>query len=187
MSIQIYKPNKNNNGFAFNFSMGFERKNKEPVLYVSAIAQHSWDDKRRVGSFSANKDDPTKNLNLKFNEFECGSIIDALERRYEYSTFHKFEENKTTIKFSPWDKTAKSSKFNPASKKYEDYEFISPCFGLSITKNGNNTFKIPLEPGESFCIKQYIKKILNSIYSQRDTIRLKEYSNSSNKPQDCPI
>ena len=39
MSLQIYKPNKSNNGFAFSFSMGDDRKSGEPVLYVSAIAQ----------------------------------------------------------------------------------------------------------------------------------------------------
>ena len=93
MSIQIYKPNKSNNGFAFNFSIGINKKNKEPVLYVSAIAQHSWDEKKRLGSFTENKDDPEKNINLKFNEFECGGIINAIERRYEYSTFHQFDNN----------------------------------------------------------------------------------------------
>jgi len=184
MSIQIYKPNKSNNGFAFNFSMGLERKNNEPVLYVSAIAQHSWDEKKKIGSFTANKENPEKNLNLKFNEFECGSIIDAIERRYEYSTFHKYEDNKTTIKFTPWDKNTKSSKFNPSTKQYEDYNYISPCFGLSITKNGNNTFKIPLEPGESYCIKEYIKSIIHEIYKKRDEARLKGYSKPS---EDCPI
>jgi len=184
MSIQIYKPNKSNNGFAFNFSMGLERKNNEPVLYVSAIAQHSWDDKKKIGSFTANKENPEKNLNLKFNEFECGSIIDAIERRYEYSTFHKYEDNKTTIKFTPWDKNTKSSKFNPGTKQYEDYNYISPCFGISITKNGNNTFKIPLEPGESYCIKEYIKSIIHKIYKKRDEVRLKGYNTPS---EDCPI
>ena len=187
MSIQIYKPNKYNNGFAFNFSIGIDKKSKEPVLYVSAIAQHSWDDKKRLGSFTENKDNPDKNLNLKFNEFECGSIIDAIERRNEYSTFHNFENNKTTIKFSPWDKEAKSSKFNPATKKYEEYTYISPCFGISITKNGNNTFKIPLEPGECTCVKEYIRSILQKIYQQRNDNRINDYNNSTQNNSDCPI
>jgi hypothetical protein len=187
MSIQIYKPNKSNNGFAFNFSIGIDRKSQEPVLYVSAIAQHSWDEKKRLGSFTANKDNPDKNLNLKFNEFECGAIIDAIERRNEYSTFHNFEDNKTTIKFTPWDKPTKSSKFNPSTKKYEDHQYISPCFGISITKNGNNTFKIPLEPGECFCVKEYIKSILTSLYQQRNTARLSDYTKSSGSNSECPI
>ena len=65
MSIQIYKPNKSNNGFAFNFSMGIDKRSSEPVLFVSAIAQHSWDSKKRIGSFSENKNNPEKNINLK--------------------------------------------------------------------------------------------------------------------------
>ena len=185
MSIQIYKPNKNNTGFAFNFSKGIEKRSGEPVLYVSAIAQHSWDENKKLGSFTANKDNPDKNLNLKFNEFECGSICDCIERRHEYSTFHQFEENKTTIKFTPWDKQVKGQKFNPSTKKFEEYTFISPCFGISITKNGNNTFKIPLESGEVYCIKEYIRNIILNIYNYRDTNRLKEYGQP--KSQECPI
>lgn len=185
MSIQIYKPNKSNNGFAFNFSMGIDKRSSEPVLFVSAIAQYSWDSKKRIGSFSENKNNPDKNINLKFNEFECGSIVDAIERRYEYSTFHQFEDNKTTIKLSPWDKDVKSQKFNPASKKYEEYTFTSPCFGISITQNGNNTFKIPLEPGEALCIKQYIYQIINDLYKHRFKTRMKEFQKS--KSEDCPI
>jgi hypothetical protein len=187
MSIQIYKPNKANNGFAFNFSIGIDKKNNEPVLYISAIAQYSWDDNKRLGSFMENKENPDKNINLKFNEFECGSIIDCLNRRYEYSTFHQFEKNKTTIKFSPWDKPVKSKKFNSAKKSYEEYEFISPCFGLSITKNGNNTFKIPLEPGEVTCLKEYIRSVIKSIYSQRNRNRLKDYYSSQSGNENCPI
>ncbi len=187
MSIQIYKPNKSNNGFAFNFSIGINKKNKEPVLYVSAIAQHSWDEKKRLGSFTENKDDPEKNINLKFNEFECGGIINAIERRYEYSTFHQFDNNKTTIKLTPWDKPVKSTKFNPSTKKYEEYKYTSPCFGLSITKNGNNTFKIPLEPGECECLKAYVGSILSKIYDQRNTNRLSDYFQSVGEDSDCPI
>ena len=187
MSIQIYKPNKQNNGFAFNFSIGINKKNKEPVLYVSAIAQHSWDEKKRLGSFTENKDNPEKNINLKFNEFECGAIIDSLTRRYEYSTFHSFEDNKTTIKFTPWDKPTKATKFNPSTKNYDEYQYKSPCFGISITKNGNNTFKIPLEPGEVACLKCYIESILAKIYDQRNESRLSDYFSSLGESSDCPI
>ena len=186
MSIQIYKPNKSNNGFAFSFSMGDDKKSGEPVLYVSAIAQHSWDEKKRIGAFIGNKDKPDKNLNLKFNEFECGSIISCLNDRYEYSTFHKFEENKTTIKFSPWDKISKIQKFNPSNKSYEESSQTVPAFGLSITKNGSNTFKIPLEPGEVECLKVFMETILHQIYNHRT----RKYSpSSSDNPADdeCPI
>jgi|TARA_R110000803_G_scaffold117393_5_gene185936 hypothetical protein len=184
MSIQIYKPNKNNSGFAFSFSMGEDRKSGEPVLYVSAIAQYAWDEKKRLGSFIENKEKPEKNLSLKFNEFECGAIISCIENRFEYNTFHKFEDNKTTIKFSPWDKNDKIQKFNPSTKKYDSSSQVVPAFGLSITKNGNATFKLPLEPGEAQCLAKFIDCILARLYS----FRMKKQTNiSSANSEDCPI
>ena len=65
MSIQIYKPNKNNTGFAFSFYIGQNNKNKAPILFINAIAQHSWDAKKRLGSFSGSKQDPLKNISIK--------------------------------------------------------------------------------------------------------------------------
>ena len=167
MSLQVYKPNKSNTGFAFSFSMGEDKKSGEPVLYVSAIAQHSWDSSKRIGSFLENKEVPEKNLSLKFNEFECGAIVSCLKNRFEYNTYHKFEDNQTTIKFSPWDKHSTIQKFNPKTKKYEETSQVLPAFGLSITKNGNNTFKLPLEPGEAECLSQFISVILHEIYAFR--------------------
>ena len=185
MSIQVYKPNKSNNGFAFSFSMGEDKKSGEPVLYVSAIAQHSWDDKKRIGSFIGNREKPNKNLNLKFNEFECGAIISCLKNRYEYSTFHKFEDNKTTIKFSPWDKSSKIQKFNPSTKSYEATSQIVPAFGISITKNGSDTFKLPLEPGEVECIRVFIESILSQIYSYRSNRSMP--ASSTLDDDECPL
>lgn len=186
MSIQVYKPNKSNNGFAFSFSMGEDKKSGEPVLYVSAIAQHSWDDKKRIGSFIGNKENPNKNLNLKFNEFECGAIISCLKNRYEYSTFHKFEDNKTTIKFSPWDKSSKIQKFNPSTKSYEATSQTVPAFGISITKNGSDTFKLPLEPGEAECLRLFMENVISRIHDHRLT--KSSFSPASDKAdEDCPI
>tara|TARA_R110002110_G_scaffold299540_1_gene513782 strand:+ start:976 stop:1530 length:555 start_codon:yes stop_codon:yes gene_type:complete len=184
MSLQIYKPNKNNTGFAFSFSMGEDRKSGEPVLYVSAIAQYAWDDKKRLGSFIENKEKPEKNLSLKFNEFECGAIISCIKNRFEYNTFHKFEDNKTTIKFSPWDKSDKIQKFNPSTKKYDSSSQTVPAFGLSITKNGSTTFKLPLEPGEAECLSRFIDTILSRLYH----FRMQKQTNiSSINSDDCPI
>lgn len=161
MSLQIYKPNKSNTGFAFSFYIGEDRKNKMPILFLNAIAQHSWDSSKRIGSFSGNKENPDKNLSIKFNEFEVGSIISAIDNRFEWSTYHSFEDNKTQIRLSPWDKEVKSSKINPKTKEtYEDTQKI-PAFGLVVTRNGNQTFKISLEPGEAQCLKEVCKFLLN--------------------------
>jgi hypothetical protein len=187
MSVNIYKPNKNNTGFAFSFSKGKENRTGEPILYVKALAQHSWDEKRKLGSFSENKNIPEKNINLKFNEFECGEIISCFKNRYNYDSFHKFESNKTSIKFAPWDKKVKITKINPETKKFEETSQLVPAFGLSITRNGNQNFKISLEPGEVECLLIYIKSILNDIYEYRYK-KISAYikENSSDIEKDTP-
>ena len=166
MSTSIYKPNSKNTGCAFSFRYGVQ-KDGEPCLFVNAIKQFSWNESSKTGSFSGNSDDPSKNLSIKFNEFECGSIINALSDRYEYNTFHNFEDNKTTIKFSPWDKQVKVSSLNPQTKKFEEKKQIVPAFGISITRNGSDTFKIPLEPGEVEVVKELVKNIITRIINFR--------------------
>ena len=168
MSIQIYKPNKSNTGFAFSFYMGENKKDGSPSLFINAIAQHSWDSKKNIGSFSGSKEDPNKNISIKFNEFECGSIINAINNRYEWNTYHAYEENKTQIRLSPWDKQVNITKINSKTKEpYQDTVTI-PAFGLSLTRNGNQVFKIPLEPGEAECIKVLCSSILYKVCEKRN-------------------
>jgi hypothetical protein len=164
--ISIYKPNSKNLGCAFSFKYGVQ-KNGEPCLFVNSIKQHSWDNNSKTGSFSGSTDDPSKNLAIKFNEFECGAIISAITNRYEYNTFHNYEDNKTTIKFSPWDKEIKVSSLNPKTKKFEESKQKVPAFGISITRNGSDTFKIPLEPGEVEVVKKFLYSILDKIINFR--------------------
>ena len=165
--ISIYKPNKSNTGFAFTFQIGFDKKSSEPVLYVGSIAQHSWDQSRRIGSFLENKKNPEKNINIKFNEFECGEIISAIKNRFEFNTFHAHGDNKTIIKLIPWDKPVKSSRQNPKTKEIEEYTITKPAFGFSLIRNGNQFFKIALEAGEAECVSVLLKELLNKIYLLR--------------------
>ena len=65
MSLTLYKPNSKNLGCAFSFRAGIN-KNKEPTIYVSAIQQFSWDSSKKTGNFSGNRDNPDKNINIKF-------------------------------------------------------------------------------------------------------------------------
>tara|TARA_B100000212_G_scaffold117280_1_gene87549 strand:- start:13295 stop:13834 length:540 start_codon:yes stop_codon:yes gene_type:complete len=150
MNLSLYKPNSKNTGCAFNFSIGQGSKNL-PALYVSAIQQYNWDDKTKKGSFSENKDDPNKNINVKFNEWEVGSMISAFNNRHEYSAYHTFDENSTTIKLTPWDKSVKSG----------DKTIIMPAFGIVFTRNGNQQFRLPLEAGEVEALKIFLKKYLD--------------------------
>ena len=174
MSIQIYKPTKDNTGFGFSFSMGIDKKTDEPVLFVNGIAQYSWNN--GVGSFQKNSEDPNKNVALKFNEFECGSIISCIKNRFEWNTFHQNKENKTTIKFTPWDRSVKIQKFNPKTKNYDETYQTIPSFGMTIVKNGNQTFKLSLDPGESECIVKFLDFLLSKIYIHRSKKKEKLYS-----------
>ena len=165
MSIQIYKPNKDNTGFGFSFSLGKDKKSNEPVMFVNAIAQYSWND--GAGSFQKNSENPDKNISVKFNEFECGAIISCIKDRYEWNTFHQSKDNKTTIRLTPWDKPVTVQKFNPQTKSYESTKQKVPAFGMTMTKNGNQTFKISLDPGECECIARFLELLLAKLYSHR--------------------
>ena len=171
MSISLYKPNSKNSGCAFNFKIGVNR-NKEPVVYVSAIQQYSWDEKKKSGNFSGNKDDPDKNINLKFSEFEIGGILSAFSCRYEYSAFHSYEENKTSIKFTPWDKPCKDSKGTQKT---------IPAFGITFTRNGNQSFRVPLEPGEVENLKEFFRFYLKELFSHRRREEIKNIQKYKNE------
>ena len=166
MSVPLYKPNSKNTGSAFSFQYGVT-KNGEPCLFMRAIQQHGWDSDKKIGNFASNRDDPSKNLSLKFNEFECGSILSAFKDRYEFNTFHTYEDNKTTIRIAPWDKKVKVSSLNPKTKKIEEKTQTVPAFGISVTRNGSDTFKISVEPGEVQDISVFIKVILSRLYNYR--------------------
>ena len=176
MSLALYKPNAKNTGCAFSFRIGINKK-LEPTLYVSAIQQFSWDSQKRSGNFSGNREDTDKNISVKFNEFEVGGIISAFSRRMEYSTFHSFEENKTSIKFTPWDKPIKDSSDKAAA------------FGLVFTRNGNQTFRLPLEPGEVETLSEFLRFFLHELYRhrRREEIKIqknKKLKNEESKPKD---
>ena len=123
--------------------------------------------KERVGSFTENANNPDKSLTIKLNEVECGEFISAFENRHEYSAYHDFDENKTSIKISPWDKKRKISVKDPKTKKYESKFIEVPAFGLAIVRNGNQVYRIPLDPGEIVMIKNFLNLALNKIYEAR--------------------
>ena len=181
MSFPLYKPNSKNSGNAFTFSQGVNRKNGEPSFFISAIAQHSWNDEKRIGTFAGNSGDSDKKVNVKISEFECGEFISAFENRYDYSTFHSFEGNNTTIKLSPWDKPTKISKYDSESKGFKDEQVTRPAFGISITKGKGNTFKVALEPGEVIYLKKVIGVFLEELVRFRIAKQKEDFKNRQNE------
>lgn len=177
MSISLYKPNSKNTGCGFSFQSGLDKKTQSTTLYVKAIKQHSWDSNKKQGYFAQNAKNPDKNIAIKFNEFECGEIIHAIQNRKEYSTFHSFGEDKTVIKFAPWDKKSKKSFKNPDTDQWEEKWITLEAFSMSFTRNGNQMFGIGIEPGEAQCILQFMKLILNKIYSERHERNMNKINN----------
>ena len=155
MSLSIYKPNAKNSGCGFSFQCGKDSKSGNTSSYIKSIQQHSWNADKRQGYFQQNVGNAEKNITVKFNEFEVGEMISALKKRREYSTFHSFGEDKTSIKLVPWDKPLKNS------------NETSPCFGLSFTRNGNQSFKISLEPGEAEAVLEFLRFVLHTLYQQK--------------------
>lgn len=156
MSLQIYKPNSKNTGAACTISLTDDLKTGAPVCYLSAIAQYSWDDSKKTGSFAGNAKNPEKTINVKINEIEAGDFISCFNHRYEHTAFHAYDGSTTTIKVSPWDKSVKVSKYNPSSKKFEDENITVPAFGLTLSKGKGNSLKIALDPGEVENFKAFL-------------------------------
>lgn len=175
--ISLYKPNPSNTGCAFNFKIGLDQKTQEPALYMSAIQQHSWNAEKKIGSFSGNKDNPEKNVNVKIGEFECGEILAAFKYRNEYSTFHAFGDNKTSIKFVPWDK--KKKVFG------SDEQQLVRAFGINVTRGGN-TFKIPLEQGEIEVVTEFLKNFLKRLLDKRFSNQIKDRQNKQKNSTKSP-
>jgi hypothetical protein len=177
MSLSLYKPNSKNTGCGFSFQAGLDKKNNQTTLYAKAIKQHSWDSGKKQGYFAQNSKNPEKNIIIKFNEFECGEIIHAIKNRKEYSTFHSFGEDKTVIKLSPWDKKAKKSFKNSDSGQWEEKWITVDAFSISFTRNGNQLFGIGLEPGESQCLLEFMRFILQKIFSERNAVEMQKMKN----------
>lgn len=174
MNLAIYKPNSKNTGNAFNFQIS----NKgEVTFYVNAIQQHSWNDKTRTGSFVKNRENPDKNISFKLNEFELGEMLAAFTNRYPWDTFHSFNENKTIIKLAPWDKQRK------IKTKDGEQSVTVPAFGFSVTRNGNQNFRLPLEPGEVETLKALIEKYFVTLFESRSYNPNENTSKTTNKPK----
>ena len=157
--ISLYKPNPSNTGCAFNFKIGLDQKTQEPALYMSAIQQHSWNSEKKIGSFSGNK------------------VMAAFKYRTELSTFHAYGDNKTSIKFVPWDKK---------KKVYgSDQEQLVRAFGINATRNGN-TFKIPIEPGEVEVLNEFFKNFLNRLMDKRFSNQIKLRKDNQKKTDAAP-
>ena len=96
--IQFYKPTKTVKGTA----CSFWRNSDDNSFWASMIKQDSWNDKTKTGSFSKNKNDPTKRVIVKFSATEMAGFMDAAERNVEYSGYHGSQKQVVKFKFCPY-------------------------------------------------------------------------------------
>jgi|TARA_R110002020_G_scaffold41989_5_gene123411 hypothetical protein len=160
MIVQYYKPNSKNTGCAFSFDIGSNQKNNEPCIYIRAIKQFSWNNERRTGSFSENSKNPEKSVSLKINEIEAGGFINAIENYCDFSAFHSFQDNKTSISFKPYSKKDGTK-----------------AFSFGITRNSANKFGIGVEMSEAYGLLEFLKVFLQELYLYR-LQKTKEYKAS---------
>lgn len=172
MNLQIYKPNSKNTGCAISFQIS-QKNDQEPQFYVNCIAQHSWDEQKKTGSFAESRNNPAKTIAIKFNEFELGEIINAFQTKANYSAFHSSESNKTQIKFGPYEK----------KKGTGEYAVTYTAYGLSFIRNGADTFKVPLEPGEMVRLVAFINKFYSLLDDTRKMAPKGDYKNQASKAQ----
>ena len=76
------------------------------------------------------------------------------------------KSDRTNIKFMPWDKKAKKSMKN-SNGQYEDQWVEVPAFSLSFVRNGNQSFVIGLEPGETETVIEFLRFYLKTLFSHR--------------------
>ena len=81
MRVQFYKPNAKVTGSACSFWTS-----EDGSIMSSLIKQDSWDDARKRGSFSKNKDNPNKKVIIKY----IRSIIEISLKKFEITSIKLF-------------------------------------------------------------------------------------------------
>ena len=144
--ISIYKPNRKNEGCACSFSLG-----RDGDVFINAVQQFSRDAAQNTGSFKENAQNKDKSIAVKLGQFELGGIIHAITNWQAWKAFHKYEDNSTSIAITPWEKNDADKNNGVATKAY----------GLKITRNSADVYKLPIELGEAELIKQFLIFCLN--------------------------
>lgn len=148
MRLNIYKPNSKNAGCACGFQVG-----EDSNLYITAVQQLTWDDSTKKGTFASKI--PKKNICTKFNEFEAGTMLYAIQEYTEASFFHSTPENKTQISLKPWVKN--QSAIDAAIQSGRQPPAPNKAWGLSFTRNSADKFLLSIEAGEMQVIKRLLE------------------------------
>lgn len=165
--ISFYKPNSKNTGTACSFSVN----PKDQSIWSSLIKQSSWNDSKKIGSFSENQNNPNKSVKIKFSLTEAAGLLDALEKSLEFSAYHTSEKQSTQIKFSPYIKDGKHVGFSYIVNKTDKQN-----------SENKQSYLIGFYFNEARLVKEFLSYALNSIFESQRIENIKRIKN--NKPQD---
>jgi len=160
--ISFYKPNSKNTGTACSFTVNA----KDASIWGSLIKQSSWNEVKKIGSFSENQNNPNKSVKIKFSLTEAAGILDAIERNVEFSAYHTSEKQTTRIKFCPYIKEEKQVGYSYSVNK-EDKQ----------NSENKQSYLIGFYFNEATLIREFLKFALNNIFHQQEIENIKKLKN----------
>lgn len=150
--LTFYKPNSKNTGAAFQISIG-----KTNELFFKITKQSGWDDMKKRGSFKDNVNNPQKSMASKLNALEAASMINSINTKAEFKTYHKSKNQNLMINFGLMiDKTTNQEK----------------GFSLRILKEeATNSvdkiqFSIGFYPNEALLLKMFLKEYIKVSFEE---------------------
>ena len=165
--IQIYKPTPRNTGTACSFSFN----NLDGNFYLNLIKQASWNDQKKIGSFSENAQNPEKKVVVKLSKIEVCGILDAIENNRIADFFHNSESQKLGIKFGPYIRDDKQVGFSLNVIKNSKTQTTQPAI----------SFLIGLTFAEARLVAEYIQFGLGHIFSTDRSEEIKKLKNAKTK------
>jgi hypothetical protein len=167
--ISFYKPNSKNTGTACSFSVN----SKDNSVWGSLIKQSSWNDAKKIGSFSENQNNPSKSVKVKFSLTEAAGLLDALERNTEFSAYHTSEKQITKIKLAPYIRDEKQVGFSYSVNK-EDKQNVE----------NKQSYLIGFYFNEARLLKEFLTYSLNSVFETQRIEAIKKAKNSTKETKE---
>lgn len=161
--ISFYKPNSKNTGTACSFSVN----PKDESIWSSLIKQSSWNEQKKIGSFSDNQNNPNKSVKIKFSLTEAAGILDAIERNTEFSAYHTSEKQTTRIKLAPYIRDEKQVGFSYSVNK-EDKQ----------NSENKQSYLIGFYFNEARLLKQFLSYALDTVFENQRIENIKRIKNS---------
>lgn len=164
--ISFYKPNSKNTGTACSFSVN----PKDESIWSSLIKQSSWNESKKIGSFSENQNNPNKSVKVKFSLTEAAGILDAIERKIEFSAFHNSEKQSIQIKFSPYIKDGKQVGYSYIVNKTDKQN-----------SDNKQSYLIGLYFNEARLLQEFLQYAINTVFETQRVEMIKKIKNTKEK------